>query len=229
MYEEGSLDPLVKFVLGVVAAVVAAKMLWRWITVDVAQWITVDVWGWIIGHPWWSSLIATGLFLLILAAGKLAPGDLEVYYGDGDDDAEDEATAFTYSLQQLAAMSPTGFEQACADLLARDGFVRPRRTGGAGDLGADVVAWDETGDKIVVQCKQYARPVGSKEVQTFNGTAQPEHGASLALMVGLNGFTKTAAQFAARHDITLVDRAALQSWAQGDHLYSVIHEDRSAA
>ncbi len=55
----GSLYLLVKFVLGVVAAVVAAKMLWRWLTEDVAKWITVDVWDGIIGHPWWSSLIAT--------------------------------------------------------------------------------------------------------------------------------------------------------------------------
>ncbi|MEU4615199.1 restriction endonuclease [Streptomyces umbrinus] len=228
MYDDGSLDPLVKFVLGVIAAVVAAKMLWRWLTQDVAQWVTADAWGWITGHLWWSSLIIATLLLFVLAARRSAPGDFEVYYG-GNDVAEDEETALTYSLGQLAAMSSAGFEQACADLLARDGFIRPRRIGGAGDLGADVIAWTGTGDKIVVQCKQYSRPVGSKEAQTFNGTARPEHGASLALMVGLNGFTKIATEFAARHDITLIDRAALESWAQGEHLYAVIGEDRSAA
>ncbi|WP_309243794.1 restriction endonuclease [Streptomyces sp. CAI-85] len=45
--------------------------------------------------------------------------------------------------------------------------------GGAGDLGADVVAWDDESRKLVLQCKHCARPVGSKEVQTFNGWRAP--------------------------------------------------------
>ncbi|WDV57063.1 restriction endonuclease [Streptomyces coeruleorubidus] len=54
------------------------------------------------------------------------------------------------------------------------------------------------------------RPVGSKEVQTFNGTARPEHGADLALIIGLNGSTQPAIDFAQRHNLTLI---AASRWA----------------
>ncbi|TQF07092.1 restriction endonuclease [Kitasatospora acidiphila] len=132
-------------------------------------------------------------------------------------------------MHQLAAMTPTGFEQACADLLVRDGFHPVRRSGGAGDLGADVIAWDSYGRKIVVQCKRYKKPVGNEEVQRFNGTARPEHGADVPIMVGLNGFTVPAQKFAARHNITLVDQDALQDWAHGKDLHDIISDDLTAA
>ncbi|MFJ1652629.1 restriction endonuclease [Streptomyces sp. NPDC088337] len=132
-------------------------------------------------------------------------------------------------MKQLTAMSANGFEQACADLLARDGFVRARRVGGSGDLGADVVAWDVDGRKIVAQCKQYTAPVGSGAVQKCNGTARPEHGADVAVIVALNGFTKPATEFAERHDIALIGRPELKRWAHGEHLYAVVDEQHSPA
>ncbi|MGW1997611.1 hypothetical protein [Embleya sp. NPDC001921] len=41
-------------------------------------------------------------------------------------------------------------------------------------------------------------------------------------MVGLNGFTAPAAEFAADHGIHLVGRAELGEWAHGTHLYALI-------
>ncbi|MFF3547461.1 restriction endonuclease [Streptomyces platensis] len=230
MYDDGSFEGWLKFGLGGLFALAAAKMFWHWLTQDVWHWLTVDVWGWITEHPWWSALIAAPvtLFVLVFLVGLFLPDEADRVYG-GAEAEQEEPLGLTYSLDQLAAMSPAGFEQACADLLARDGFLRARRVGGAGDLGADVVAWDAPGNKIVLQCKQYARPVGSTEIQTFNGTARPEHGADTAVIVGLNGFTTPASHFAARHDITLIGREDLESWAQGEHLYLVIAEERSAA
>ncbi|MFE5325501.1 restriction endonuclease [Embleya sp. NPDC056575] len=67
-----------------------------------------------------------------------------------------------------------------------------------------------------------AKPVSAGHVHAFNGTAGPEHGADVAIMVGLNGFTAPAAEFAADHGIHLVGRAELGDWAHGAHLYDLI-------
>ncbi|MCX5215728.1 restriction endonuclease [Kitasatospora sp. NBC_00240] len=212
---------MLKIAVGCAVVWVAGTMLWRWLSGDAWHWVTHDVWGWITDHPWWSALIAVpvAVLLIVVLIGLFSSdGD----YQDSDDEPWEDAQALTYSLAQLAAMSPTGFEQACTELLIRDGFTRARRVGGAGDLGADVTAWDSEGRKVVLQCKQYSRPVGSKDIQTFNGTARPEHGADVATIVGLNGFTAPGSDLADRHDICLVDRGALARWAGGDHLYSVI-------
>src|SRR5436190_23998912 len=42
------------------------------------------------------------------------------------------------TITQLLALSPTGFEQAVADLLRELGYKDVRRTGGAGDLNVDI-------------------------------------------------------------------------------------------
>ncbi|NJQ07984.1 restriction endonuclease [Streptomyces lonarensis] len=119
-------------------------------------------------------------------------------------------------------MSPTAFEEACAELLVRDGFLDVRRVGGSGDLAADVLARDGEGRRVVVQCKRYLSPVGSGHLQRFNGTAVPEHGADLAVMVGLSGFTAPARAFAARHGIALVGDEELARWAVGTPLRAVL-------
>lgn len=234
--EDGSLDPLLKFILCLILAVAIAKIAWQWLTedawhwvsVDVRGWFSVDVWGWLIGHPVWFSLIILGSLVLLCF---VVFSDRTVYVDSVDagyetyDDVEPASSApsvLTFKMKQLAAMTADGFEQACADLLARDGFSRARRVGGSGDLGVDVVAWDDDGRKIVLQCKQYRGTVGSEAVQRFNGTAVPEHHADVAVIVALNGFTRPGAEFARRHGITLVGRPELKRWAHGEHLYEAV-------
>ncbi|MFF1872611.1 restriction endonuclease [Kitasatospora herbaricolor] len=222
MRDDGTFDPVLKFLAGGVLALAAAKMLWHW--------VSTDMWAWICGHPWWTALIAFAVLLAALLIGLVADS-APVYHDDSPQtfDDPDDLAQLTYRMRQLEAMTPTGFEQACADLLARDGFSRVRRVGGAGDLGADVIAWDDQGRKLVLQCKQYQRPVGSRDVQTFNGTARPEHDADVPIMVGLNGFTRQAVEFADRHALVLVDRQTLKAWAHGTHLYQVLDDDDRAA
>ncbi|MEU3297522.1 restriction endonuclease [Streptomyces longwoodensis] len=227
--EDGSLDPLLKFLLYAVVALAIGKMLWKWLTEDVSRWITVDLWNLIADHPWWTALIVVGaLAVLILASRVLSlffsiytyvSADGEFVASSDDDPAPD---LLTFKMKQLSSMSATGFEQACADLLARDGFRSPRRVGGAGDLGVDVTARDGADRLLILQCKQYQRPVGSGHVQKFNGTARLHHGADIPIMIGLNGFTQPAADFAAHHQILLMGRAELKKWAHGQHLYDVL-------
>lgn len=125
-------------------------------------------------------------------------------------------------MKQLAAMSATGFEQACADLLSRDGFRGARRVGGAGDLGVDVTARDGEDRLLILQCKQYQNTVGSGHVQKFNGTARLHHGADVPIMIALNGFTQPAIDFAQHHQLILMGRPELKKWAHGQHLYDVL-------
>ncbi|MFE2597446.1 hypothetical protein ACFXCZ_13245 [Streptomyces sp. NPDC059396] len=50
--EDGSLAPLLKFLLYAVIALAVGKVLW--------EWLTVDLWGLIADHPWWTGLIVVG-------------------------------------------------------------------------------------------------------------------------------------------------------------------------
>ncbi|WP_251051451.1 hypothetical protein [Streptomyces sp. ISL-86] len=70
--EDGSLDPLLKFLLYAVLALALAvgKMLWEWLTEDISRWITVDLWGLIADHPWWTGLIAASVLPVLLLLGK---------------------------------------------------------------------------------------------------------------------------------------------------------------
>ncbi|WP_371563116.1 restriction endonuclease [Streptomyces canus] len=208
-------------------------MVWEWLTEDVSRWITVDLWGLISGHPWWGGLIAIGTLTTLILLAKLlsflfgAGTYAYAYVGNDEDSTVTPGEAvdpdvLTFKMKQLAAMSATGFDQACADLLARDGFRSTRRVGGAGDLGVDVTARDRDDRLLILQCKQYSSPVGSGHVQKFNGTARLHHGADVPIMIGLNGFTQPAIHFAAHHDLILMGRPELKRWAHGQHLYEVL-------
>ncbi|MDX3243517.1 restriction endonuclease [Streptomyces sp. ME18-1-4] len=231
--EDGSLDPLLKFLLYAVLALAIGKMVWEWLTDDVSRWITVDLWGLIADHPWWTGFIAVGTLATLTLVTRLLSfrfgAGTYAYVGDSEDYASTAAPGeavdpdvLTFKMKQLAAMTATGFEQACADLLARDGFRRTRRVGGAGDLGVDVTARDHDDRLLILQCKQYQNPVGSGHVQKFNGTARLHHGADVPIMIGLNGFTQPAIDFAAHHDLILMGRPELKKWAHGQHLYDVL-------
>lgn len=113
------------------------------------------------------------------------------------------------------AMKPREFEQAIAFLCERDGCAGARVVGGAGDLGADVLATAPDGRRIVIQCKRYGptTKVGSPDLQRFGGTCYSVHGAQVAAVVTTSVFTRPAANYGAQHGIRLFDEAALAAWA----------------
>ncbi|OKJ13839.1 restriction endonuclease [Kitasatospora sp. CB01950] len=215
-------DDAVKAVLGILAlgaAVVVLKAAWAWAATHVL----------VLG------LGLGGLALLIVvtvgvaSVGRAAPrGELYASPAQGTV-AAGWAGAADCTLDDFTAASPRGFEEMCRALLERDGFSDALRVGGSGDLGADVIAYDVDGRKVVVQCKRHSRPVGSRDLQTFNGTARPVHRAKIAVFVGLNGFTAPAVKFARQQRIHLVDRAALERWGAGEHLYDVLDIAAAAA
>lgn len=114
-------------------------------------------------------------------------------------------------------LTPEEFEEAIADLCARDGCSDVGTVGGAGDLGADVVAVTPDGRRVVIQCKRYGEShrVGSQDLQRFGGTCFTVHEADVAVLVTTSGFTSPAAEYAEQCGIVCVDRESLQAWTDG--------------
>ncbi|MFD3846277.1 restriction endonuclease [Streptomyces microflavus] len=112
-------------------------------------------------------------------------------------------------------LTPSEFEQAIADLCREGGCYRVETPGGAGDLGADVIAYTPEGRKVVIQCKQYRGKVSSPEMQKFAGTVFSVHQADIALMVTTGFVTGPAAAYASVIGIQIVDSNVLRRWADG--------------
>ncbi|MFE9723956.1 restriction endonuclease [Streptomyces sp. NPDC005794] len=116
-----------------------------------------------------------------------------------------------------AAMDPYDFEEAVAALCRRDGCLDAEVVGGAGDLGADVVATTPDGRRLVVQCKRYTsgNKVGSQELQRFGGTCYAVHEAEAAVVVTTGEFTEPALEYAGRCGIVCVGLDELAAWSEG--------------
>ncbi len=112
-------------------------------------------------------------------------------------------------------LTPTEFEHAVADLCRQDGCTQVQTPGGAGDLGADVIAHTPDGRKLVIQCKQYRGKVSSPDVQKFGGTAFHVHRADIALLVTTATVTGPAADYAKAASIRIADAHLLAQWAAG--------------
>ncbi|MFF5979222.1 restriction endonuclease [Streptomyces olindensis] len=115
------------------------------------------------------------------------------------------------------ALTAEEFEEAIAALCERDGCSGVEVVGGAGDLGADVVAMAPDGRRVVVQCKHYgdSHRVGSQDLQRFGGTCFTVHEADVAVLVTTSDFTTPAVEYAEQCGIVCVDREALRTWTDG--------------
>ncbi|WP_432058296.1 restriction endonuclease [Streptomyces sp. bgisy022] len=115
------------------------------------------------------------------------------------------------------ALDPYEFEEAMAELCRRDGCCDVEVVGGAGDLGADVVARTPDGRLLVVQCKRYGdtNRVGSQDMQRFGGTCFTVHGADVAVMVTTSDFTGPALEYAEQCGIVCVNGSDLLRWRDG--------------
>jgi restriction system protein len=122
-----------------------------------------------------------------------------------------------YGVFDYDGLSPAEFEQAIAALCARDGCPQVEVVGGAGDLGADVLATTPDGRRVVIQCKRYGddNKVGSQELQRFGGTCFTVHEADVAVVVTTADFTVPATEYAGRCGIVCVGGRELRAWSDG--------------
>ncbi|WP_234352851.1 restriction endonuclease [Streptomyces sp. NRRL B-1140] len=125
------------------------------------------------------------------------------------------APAESRAVPDWFALSPTEFEYAVAELCRKDGCTRVQAIGGAGDLGADVVAYTPDGRKVVIQCKQYRGKVASPDLQRFAGTVFNIHHADVAVLVTTGTVTAPAARLAKASGIEIVHADRLDRWADG--------------
>ncbi|MFY4717310.1 restriction endonuclease [Streptomyces sp. LaBMicrA B280] len=150
-------------------------------------------------------------------AGECLPTDVlptttAVPGGDGE-----EPTLLLDSPDAYAELDPDGFEEAIAELCVREGCGEVEVVGGAGDLGADVVAVTAEGLRVVIQCKQYGETnkVGSQDMQRFGGTCFTIHEADVAAVVTTSEFTTPALDYARQCGIVCVDGQELEAWREG--------------
>lgn len=131
--------------------------------------------------------------------------------------APGEAPGLDLATLDFAALDADSFEEAVAALCRRDGCADAETVGGAGDLGADILATAPDGRRVVVQCKRYGpeNKVGSQDLQRFGGTCWSVHGAQLAVLVTTSEFTAPAEEYAESCGIRCVDGAGLTAWAEG--------------
>ena len=110
------------------------------------------------------------------------------------------------------AEDPYDFEQQVAQMLRSWGLA-VEVTGGTGDEGIDVIAYDNTpvtGGTCLVQCKRYSpdNKVGVSAVRELYGTMQ-EKQVSKGVLVTSSAFTTGALRFAEGKSIDLIDGAQL--------------------
>ncbi|MFD7876595.1 restriction endonuclease [Streptomyces sp. NPDC059766] len=162
---------------------------------------------------------ATQTAVEALDAASPAPAVALVPAGTGAEptvllpEAMPEAPAVTVEIA-YETLDPDEFEQAVAELCRRDGCLDVDVVGGAGDLGADVVARTPDGRLVVIQCKRYCdgNRVGSQDLQRFGGTCFTVHGADVAVVVTTSDFTAPALDYAEQCGIVCVDGPQLQRW-----------------
>ncbi|GAA2891860.1 restriction endonuclease [Streptomyces mexicanus] len=132
-------------------------------------------------------------------------------------DTHDPAGVLDPAAPSPESMDPGQFEEAVAALCERDGCRDVEVVGGAGDLGADVVATCPRGRRVVLQCKRYdvRHRVGSQDLQRFGGTCFTVHEADVAAVVTTSEFTAPAVEYAEQCGIVCVDGQALRAWTEG--------------
>ena len=110
------------------------------------------------------------------------------------------------------AEDPYDFEQQVAQML-RGWGLSVEVTGGPGDEGVDIMAYDSTpitGGKYLVQCKRYSpgKKVGVAAVRELYGTMQ-EKQVTKGVLVTSSAFTTGALRFAEDKSIDLIDGTQL--------------------
>ena len=103
------------------------------------------------------------------------------------------------------------FEFEVARLLQLMGYG-VQVTQATGDDGVDVFARKE-GEKVIVQCKRWKKPIGRSPVDELAGTAA-RHGATHAILATTSSFSTDAVIAAEKHHIVLWDFVTLCGYFQ---------------
>lgn len=120
-----------------------------------------------------------------------------------------EALELASLFQNVRQMSGPQFEALMANVFRAMGH-EAQILGGSGDQGVDLVVKID-GQRVAVQCKNYAKAVGNKPVQEVYAGAT-YHRCSQAWVVAPAGYTKGAVDLARRVGVKLYDANSVRSW-----------------
>jgi hypothetical protein len=123
------------------------------------------------------------------------------------------------TLSRLRQTDPYDFEHFVADVWSERGW-ETTVSQGSNDMGVDVVAEKHDGlvdTKQVIQAKRYAEgnTVGRPKIQQYHTLKEQDSEADAAVVVTTSSFTSTAEEWAAEHNVKLVD---------GDDLVDIIND-----
>ena len=111
--------------------------------------------------------------------------------------------------EAVRSMSGTQFESFVADLFRALGHQVVVR-GGVGDQGVDLVV-NPRGERVAVQCKNHAKPVGNRPVQEVYAGAR-HHRCVEAWVVAPAGYTRGAKALAKSTHVSLYDADSVHQW-----------------
>jgi restriction system protein len=117
------------------------------------------------------------------------------------------------NLGGLLALTAREFEVRVGDILLDHGYDEIEHVGRSGDLGIDLFATDDSGERVGIQCKRYApdKLVGAPEVRLLYGDLT--HASVRGVFVTTSGYTADAIAYAESHGITLIDGSRLAKLA----------------
>ena len=112
------------------------------------------------------------------------------------------------TLKQIDSMTGSQFEEFVAAVLQGNGYEILEMTKATGDFGADIIV-SRNEERIAVQCKRYANPVGLKAVQEAI-SAMKHYDCDSCLVVTNSKFTNQAVELAIDNEVVgLWDRNIL--------------------
>lgn len=129
-------------------------------------------------------------------------------YTAADGTVRCEGTMSGIDISETDGMEGHEFENYCADLLRKNGFVNVSVTPGSGDQGVDVIA-EKEGVRYAVQCKCYSSALGNTPVQEVCA-GKSMYNCHVGVVMTNNYFTAGAKQLAEKNGILLWDRDKLQ-------------------
>ncbi|WP_162793137.1 restriction endonuclease [Streptomyces globosus] len=136
-------------------------------------------------------------------------------------------------MDKIDVLHHSRFEKLIGDLLDRDGYRVVRSGGGAGDLGADVLAIDDFDRHIMVQTKHFSGgngSVGQPVAQHLFGGASAIHPVALPIVVTNGKFTGSAKMWSKEDArVRLIGRDELARWSEGrESLADVLRAQQAA-
>lgn len=114
----------------------------------------------------------------------------------------DNPGAFTKPTSAKTYTNGHEYEHYVAARMEEAGYRNVRVTKASGDFGADIIAYYPSGEKLCVQCKFHAKPVGISAVQEVIG-ARGFYGCHFAKVVSTSGFTPAAEKLAEKNNVFL--------------------------